>query len=398
MSFPRVVLKAGREKSLRYRHPWIFSGAIAKADAVDPGELVKVFGHDGTPLAVGYYNEHSQIRIRILSFASDTVIDSTFWRSKVRAACQNRERLIAQDTNAYRLVMSEADGLPGFVVDRFDNWLVMQCLTAGAERHRQHVLNALTAELSVDGVIDDSTDPIRKKEGLNARREMVYGDKPQPDKLVIKESGLCFATRPGSDQKTGFFFDQRDNRSLIRTLAKEHSFLDAFSYTGGFGVAAAMGGARTVTLLDRSEEALKLAAENFTLQASPVEPEFLLGNAFEILRELVHNKRTFSFINLDPPKFAANAAQLPKATRGYKDINLTAMRLLEPGGYLATYSCSGHMSSDLFQKVVFGAAIDAGRSFHVVANLRQAPCHPVHLNIPESFYLKGLLLKCTETP
>lgn len=398
MSLPRVVLKAGRDKSLRRRHPWIFSGGIDKEDHVKPGELVSICTPDKRPVAVGYFNEHSQIRVRILSFAPETEINEDFWQQRVREACLRRTHLIEQGTNGYRLIMSEADGLPGFVVDRFEDWLVMQCLTAGAERHRHYVLEALQRELNIEGIIDASTDPIRKKEGLSSRRDHAWGEIPEPEKIVVQENGLSFVTRPGRDQKTGFFFDQRSNRALIRSLAKDHTFLDAFSYSGGFGVAAAMGGATSVTLIDRSESALELAQENFALQPSPIEPEILCGNAFDLLRNLLEAGRRFSFINLDPPKFATTASQLPKATRGYKDINLTAMRLLEPGGYLATYSCSGHMPADLFQKVVFGAAIDAGRSFHIVRSLSQASCHPVHLNIPESFYLKGLLLKCTEPP
>ncbi len=391
-----LTLKTGRDKPVRNRHPWVFSGAIAHSSGqAAPGDLVTVVGENGRFLATAYYNPHSQIQARILSWDEDEAIDDAFWRGRIRRALAGRGALALEpDTTAYRLINAESDGLPGLIVDRYGDYLVMQCLTLGIDRRKELLARLLAEETGVAGIVERSDASARGKEGLTAVTGLLLGD-PPPNPLLIRENGLEFAVDLLGGQKTGFYLDQRVNRAAVCTAnhVAGKEILNVFAYTGGFAVYAAANGAGPITNIDSSLEALELAEKNVLRVGERPLDEYLLGDAFMILRDFRDNGRQFDMVILDPPKFAHSQRDLERAARGYKDLNWLALRLLRPGGLLATFSCSGLISADLFQKILFGAAVDAGREVQILQTLAQAPDHPVLLTFPESAYLKGLLCR-----
>ncbi len=386
-----VILKSGREKPVRNRHPWIFSGAIRRIEgAVEDGDLVRVVDGRGRYLATGYLNRNSQIVVRLLTWNPDETVDTSFWRQRLAQASEGRSRL-AQDpaTDAYRLVHAEADGLPGLVVDRYGDWLVVQCLTLGMARRRDEIVSILIDSAGpLRGIYARDDADVRRKEGLSLETGLLWGEKP-PDLLEIVEQGRRFMVDVRAGHKTGFYLDQRDNRQKASDYCAGAEVLNVFAYTGGFGVYAGRAEARSVVNVDTSVEALSLAEENLALNSCTPQ-EMLAGDAFLILRDYRDQGRGFDMVILDPPKFATSRAQVMDASRGYKDINLLALQLLRPGGYLVTFSCSGLVTADLFQKIVFGASVDAGRDVQILERLAQGPDHPVLLTFPESAYLKGL--------
>jgi 23S rRNA (cytosine1962-C5)-methyltransferase len=387
-----VVLKPGREKALLRRHPWIFSGAIAQViGEPDLGDTVEVCNHRGVSLAVGAYSPESQIRVRVWDWKPD-FDPASFFIDRISTAIEYRNALPVQSGNlARRLVHAESDGLPGLVVDQYGGTLVVQILSAGPERWRDIILDALVKTTGVEDIYERSDVDVRRLEGLPNRIGKLHGN--PPDQVVIEEEGLKFEVNIGSGHKTGFYLDQRANRLWVRALAKGKDVLDCFCYTGGFSVNAIMGGAETVTAVDASSEALVGLQKNWALNQLPVQPlTCVQADIFQQLRRYRDQARAFDLIVLDPPKFAPTIAQVKKAARGYKDINLLALKLLRPGGYLVTFSCSGGVDAALFQKIVADAALDAGVTVRIVANLAQSPDHPVALNFPEGAYLKGLVL------
>ncbi|MEB2288189.1 MAG: class I SAM-dependent rRNA methyltransferase [Anaerolineae bacterium] len=404
MAEPAVVIREERRKAVQRRHPWVFSGAV-KAVTGDPadGDLVVVRGERGDFLARGYWNSRSAICVRLLSWDEDQPIDEAFWRERLRraiAARQPQNRIAAQGTPAaYRLVNAENDGLPGLVVDRYDGWLVIQALTLGIET-RKLMLAALLEELvQPAGIYERSDVDVRAKEGLAPSTGLLAGDSP-PEHIEIDENGRRFLVDVRAGHKTGFYLDQRENREIVGDWlrwdehAAEHEVLNAFAYTGGFAVYALGGLARRVVNVDTSAEALRLARRNIALNGYALDDEdFVEGDVFSVLRYWRGQGRQFDMIILDPPKFAHSARQVESAARGYKDINLLAFQLLREGGVLATFSCSGAISSDLFQKIVFAAAVDARCDAQIVRWLAQASDHPVALTFPEGAYLKGLLCR-----
>lgn len=391
---PIVTLKRGREKPVRQRHPWIFSGAIATSPAVEPGTIVDVRDAQGAFLARGYFNPASQIRVRLLTWNEAEPVDRVFWRRRLAASVARRAGLAAgAATTACRLVNAEADLLPGLIVDRYNDWLVVQALTVGIDTRLDELAALLDELLAPRGIFERSDEAVRELEGLPLRVGPLAGEPPPADGIEIRENGLRFFVDVVAGHKTGFYLDQRENRARVGERAAARRVLDCFSYTGGFSVNAAAAGAASVVSVDSSEPALQLARHNLALNGLADRPNdtLLAGNVFEVLRNLRAEGRRFDLIVLDPPKFAHSAGQVEVACRGYKDINLLAFQLLEVGGYLATFSCSGLVSTDLFQKVVFGAALDAGAEAQILSHLGQAPDHPVLLSFPESAYLKGLL-------
>jgi 23S rRNA (cytosine1962-C5)-methyltransferase len=391
---PTVYLLPGKDKPVRQRHPWIFSGAIHRLEGqVAPGDVVEVADESGHWLARGYYNAHSQIQVRILTWEQGEVIDAAFWRLRLAAAAAARSELLAAgDTTACRLVYAESDGLPGLVVDRYAGWLSVQFLTAGVEVRRALLLDLLMELFAPAGIVDRSDVSVRRQEGLPLRSELARGA-PPPAELTILENGHHFPVDLLGGQKTGFYLDQRDNRRIVGAHAARRRVLNGFSFTGAFAVYALAGGAQHVTNVDTSYDALERGEA--ALRANGFDPdrqaESIAGDVFEVLRAFRDEGRTFDLIVLDPPKFASRKQDLPGATRGYKDINLLAFSLLAPGGLLATFSCSGLVTPDLFQKVLFSAALDAGRDAQIIAYLSQGADHPILLTFPESQYLKGLL-------
>jgi 23S rRNA (cytosine1962-C5)-methyltransferase len=391
--YPTLKLKAGREKSMLRRHPWIFSGAVASLEgSAAPGETVRVVDNRGNFLALGAYSPHSQIRVRVWAWDPETIIDEAFFLARLDRAVGLRQIMLpALKTNSLRLVHAESDGLPGLIVDRYDRGLVVQFLASGPEYWRDTLTGLLRQWSAVDWIYERSDAEVRQLEGLPDRTGSLFGAAPQ--RLVIEESGLKFWVDLAGGHKTGFYLDQLANRARVRELADGRDVLDCFAYTGGFSVSALQGGARSVLAVEASAEALALGRENVALNELPPESiDWQPGDVFQVLRQLRDQARSFDLIVLDPPKFAPTAAQVQRAARGYKDINLLAFKLLRPGGLLATFSCSGGIDADLFQKIVAGAALDAGVDARIVEHLSQGPDHPVALNFPEGAYLKGLIV------
>jgi 23S rRNA (cytosine1962-C5)-methyltransferase len=387
-------LRAGRDKSVKRRHPWIFSGAIERVDGEPAnGETVLVKSSAGQPLAVAAWSPQSQIRARAWSFDAGVRIEKDFFAQAIGKAIQLRASLPAfHHCNALRLVHGESDGLPGLIVDRYADVLVAQFLSAGAEFWREAILDALAAETGCEAIYERSDAEVRVLEGLEPKTGFARGNR-EAKRCPIVEHGLNFRVDVEAGQKTGFFLDQRDNRQRIRALAEGREVLDAFCYTGGFSIAALAGGARQVTAVESSAEALEVAKEN--LQANSFDDSriaFEKADVFAYQRLLRDRGSRFDLVILDPPKFAPTAAQVKNAARAYKDINLMALKLLKPGGLLATFSCSGGVSAELFQSIVAGAAADAGVDAKIIERFGAGADHPVALSFPEGDYLKGLLV------
>jgi 23S rRNA (cytosine1962-C5)-methyltransferase len=388
-----IHLKPGREKSVIQGHPWIFSGALARVDGQpQPGETVSVQSSDGAFLAWAAYSPQSAIRARVWSDGEDEEVGPALFRRRFAAALRLRETAIPEnETTAMRLVHGESDGLPGLVVDRYSDSLVMQVLSAGAEFWRETFADLLVELTGVRNIYERSDVDVRDLEGLSPRMGSLRGDAPVGP-VVIEENGLKFYVDLHGGQKTGFYIDQRRNRQRLRAYAAGREVLNCFCYTGGFTAYALAGGAQRVLSIDSSAEALEMARNNLELNGLPQEgAEWLDADVFVALRKLRDQGRSFDLIVLDPPKFAPTAAQVERAARGYKDINLLAFKLLRPGGVLFTFSCSGGISADLFQKIVAGAAQDAHVDALILEHLSQGPDHPVALRFPEGTYLKGLV-------
>ncbi len=390
-----LTLYPNREFSVLRRHPWIFSGAVASVDGSPAsGETVRVLSADGAVLGAGAYSPTSQIRVRMWSFDPKTVVDAEFIGDRVARVVGSRALFVADGaTNAFRLVNSEADGMPGLIADRYGDWIVCQFTSAGAERWKTEIVAALQRFSPCRGVYERSDVDVRGHEGLEPATGVLAGE-PPPERIEIVENGCRYMVDVREGHKTGFYLDQRDNRELVKHYANGCDVLNAFSYTGGFGIAAVAAGAASVTHVDLSASALELAKANTALNTCHVEDSaFIQGNVFEVLRKFRDESRSFDLVILDPPKFAESKGSLMKAARGYKDINLLGIKLLRPGGVLATFSCSGLMTPELFHKVVSDAAVDAKRDIQVISRMQQATDHPEGLCFPEGLYLKGLLCR-----
>lgn len=388
----RAYLKTDREQPVLRGHPWIFSGAIGRSEGGEGPGIADVFDSKGNWLARGLYNPKSQIRVRILTWRKEE-ITADFFARRFRHACSFRQHHLSSVTSAYRIVNGEGDFLPGLIVDRYGGFLVCQFHSAAAVLLKSAILEALSALEGVEGIFERSEGRIGDEEGLAPSIGVLYGQAPPPT-IEIRENGCKFLVDVRHGQKTGFFLDQRDNRELLATLAREASVLNVFAYTGAFSVFALTGGAREVLSLDSSQAALELAERNLELNGfGDNRAELLKGDAFAYLKEV---GTKFDLIVLDPPSLAHKRSDVEPASGGYKFLNLHALRRLNPGGLLLTFSCSQHISLDLFQKIIFGAAVDAGRRVAVVKRLGQPIDHPVSLHHPEGEYLKGLALRALD--
>ncbi len=387
-------LKAGKEKPLLRRHPWVFASAVAGVTGLPmAGETVKIVDAGGRFIAWAAYNPHSKICARVWSWEENQVIGPDFFQKRLLESIRLRQTWTAHsETTAIRLVHAESDGLPGLIVDRYGEVLVIQVLSAGIEQWRGEIISQLIEIMGADCIYERSDVDVRALEGLPECCGLIYGTLNSP-KIKISEAGLSYWVDLENGHKTGFYLDQRDNRIKVRQLAQGRDVLDCFCYTGGFTLNALAGGATSVVSIDSSEVALQLGRENLALNQLPPQVEWLEGDVFQILRKFRDSDRKFDLIVLDPPKFAPTIAQVDRAARGYKDINLLAFKLLRPGGILVTFSCSGGVNLALFQQIVAGAALDAGVDAHLMEWLHQAPDHPVSLNFPEGEYLKGLILQ-----
>jgi 23S rRNA (cytosine1962-C5)-methyltransferase len=391
-----VILKPGREKSLLRRHPWIFSGAIQQADQdIASGSTVNLLSSNGQFLARASYSPHSQIRARVWTFENEAV-DKEFLRKRIQDAIAARSPFLLGEgvgvrSNAYRLIYAESDYIPGLIVDRYGDILVLQSLTSGSEYWKETFADLLIEETGLSTIYERSDADVRELEGLQPKVGILRGTITDSH-VTILEHNLKFNVNLQSGHKTGSYLDQRANRLRVRELAKDKDVLDCFCYTGGFTVNALSGGAKFVLSVDSSGDALELCKQNVALNDFPVTHySSLEGDVFQVLRRFRDENRSFDMIILDPPKFAPTAAHADKATRAYKDINLLAFKLLRSNGILVTFSCSGGVDAALFQKIVAGAALDAGVEAQIVEHLSQGSDHPVSLHFPEGAYLKGLI-------
>jgi len=398
---PQLVLKPGKERSLARRHPWIYATAIAQVIGTPgAGDLVAVLAADGRWLAWAAYAPESAIRARCWSYSETDRIDRNWLAARVRDAVARRARL-AEQTSAMRLVYGEADLLPGLIVDRYGDQLVVQMQAPGVQAQREPLLDALCEATGCRDVFDRSDSALRAREAMTPQSGVLRGQEPA-ERIRIHEHGLAYWVDVRRGHKTGFYIDQRDNRRLAFELAREllatarraPRALNAFCYTGAFSVALARGGARHVLSVDSSADALAMARSHVELNAlDPASFQWQCADVFEQLRACRDASERFDLIVLDPPKFAASHHHVDRAARAYKDINLNALRLLEAGGLLMTFSCSGAIDVDLFQKIVAGAVIDAGVECVMRARLGASADHPMLMTHPEGEYLKGLLLQ-----
>ena len=394
----KIIVKKGRDKSLRRRHPWLFSGAIERIDGrPERGETVDVVSADRVFLGRGAYSSRSQIRVRIWTFDEEQEVSAPFFLTRIAAAVQLRKALgLLCERGACRLVNGESDGLPGVIVDRYAEHVVCQFLSTGAERWREEILDSISEVMPSRSIYERSDVEVRSKEGLEPRKGLLRGDEP-PERIVVEEGSCRFEVDIRRGHKTGFYLDQRENRAMAPDFASGAEVLNCFAYTGAFGIMAQKGGPSHVTHVESSPELLEMARANTRLNGLPTERvDYREGNVFQVLREYREEGRRFDLVILDPPRFVESMKNLEAGSRGYKDINLLAFKILRPGGYLFTFSCSGLMVPELFQKIVADAALDAGREAKILRRMFQSVDHPTTLPFPEGGYLKGLLCRVND--
>lgn len=389
----QIILNPGREKSVLLRHPWIFSGAVQSVKGNPAsGETVDVVSSKGDWLCRAAYSPTSQIRARVWTWSQDEEVNEEFFSCRIKKAIEFRQQLgLFKKSDAIRLIHGESDGLPGLVADIYGSVAVIQALSAGIDPWKMDIARIIKEQTGALCVVERSDVEVRKLEGLEEQTGVLLGNEPAGE-ITINEGGLRFGVDVLHGQKTGFYLDQRENRILAGSLSHGRKVLNCFSYTGGFTVHALAGGADEVLSIDSSAEALSTARRNMELNDLPANrAAWMEADVFQALRNLRDRAETFDMIILDPPKFAPTAAHAAKAARAYKDINLLAFKMLRPGGLLFTFSCSGGVTADLFQKIVAGAAQDANVNARVSHWMTQAADHPVALNFPEGHYLKGLV-------
>lgn len=393
----QLILMPGKERAaFKYRHPWLFAGSVGRLEGrARPGDTVEVLADNLRPLGRAAYSPQSQIRARFWTFDPDESIDDAFFKRRIAQAVARRQALPElKGQQGLRLIHAESDGLPGIVADQYGDTVVVQLTSAGADKWRKAIVNGLVLATGCARIYERSDSEVRALEGLEPTVGWLHGE-PSDEGLAIDENGVKLAVDVVGGHKTGFYLDQRDNRAWLRSVAADKDILNCFCYTGGFSLQALAGGARSVLSIDSSGPALVQARANLVLNPQlPAErAEWLEADVFAALREFRRDGRTFDLIVLDPPKFAPSAAHADRAARAYKDINILGFKLLRPGGLLMTYSCSGGIGLELFQKIVAGAAHDAGREARIVRRLSGTADHPVALNFPEGEYLKGLLVQ-----
>ena len=389
-NYPEITLKKGREEVLRRGHPWVFSRAVEKiAGGPAAGDVVLCRDYEGEPLALGFFNPRTDIIFRVLTRRCADVIDANFWRGRVEEARFLRRKIINAQTDAYRLINAEGDGFPGLIADIYSSTVVVSVTTAGMEKQKNIIVGALVETLKPKNIYEKSEGRSRQFEGLEERKRFIYGDE-NPAAITIKENGKIFEIDFVGGQKTGFFLDQRVNRERLGALSGGADVLNCFSYSGAFSVYCAVAGAKRVVSVDVSKSACAQALKNFKLNGINSDDHPVLEtDAFDYLRNAAES---FDLIILDPPAFAKNKTDVAHAVRGYKEINMQAIRRLSKGGFLATFSCSHYVEEDLFYKIVLGAARDVGAELQIMERFGPGPDHPVLLGHPEGSYFKGLLL------
>ncbi|RYG07734.1 MAG: class I SAM-dependent rRNA methyltransferase [Chitinophagaceae bacterium] len=390
-----IKLKKGKEKAVLQRHPWVFSGAVDKIKGkADNGDVVKVTDASGDFLAYGYFNDQSRVAIRLIEWKEDREIDELWYEEKINQAVAARAELLkAKDTNTVRLIFSEADFLPGLIVDKYADFLSVQILSTGIEKAKDIIIDKLCKAVQPKGIFDRSDATARTHEGITAENGLLWGEAPA-EFIAVKENGITYHINIAEGQKSGFYCDQRDNRLLLAAYAKGKSVLDCFSYSGGFSLNALQNGASEVTSVDSSALAIETLKQNIELNKFVKHKHTALqSDVNKQLRAFKEEGKKFDIVVLDPPKYAPSRSALDRAARAYKDLNRLGMLLLEPGGLLATFSCSGAVDIETFKQIIAWAALDAGREVQIIKQFSQPEDHPVRISFPEGEYLKGLLLR-----
>lgn len=390
-----VKLKKGKEKAVRQMHPWVFSGAIDQIKGnPENGDIIMVNDSNNAFLAYGFFNDKSRVAVRLLEWNQETEIDESWWRKKIKTAVKHRDNLNSKGTNTYRLIFSEADFLPGLIVDRYADFLSVQILTSGIERIKGVILDELQQLLKPKGIFDKSDASARAHEGMDASSGGILMGSEPPEFVKVKENGVLYQVNIAEGQKSGFYCDQRDNRKWVAEYAKGKRVLDCFSYSGGFSLNAISKGAKEVISVDSSALALETLKRNIESNNFTETPHRLIqSDVNKQLRVFRDENEKFDVIILDPPKYAPSRSALTKASRAYKDLNRMAMLLLNEGGILATYSCSGAVDMSMFKQIIAWAALDAGKEVQFIQQFSQAADHPVRSSFPEGEYLKGLLCR-----
>lgn len=390
-----IKLKKGKEKAVLQRHPWVFSGALEKIKGTPAnGDVVKVCSANNDFLAYGYYNDQSRVAVRLLEWDENETINEAWYEQRIKKAIDSRSHLLkSKDTNAYRLIFSEADFLPGLIVDQYADFLSVQILSTGIEKIKPILIDILVKLLQPKGIFDRSDATARTHEGITAENGLLWGETPAAF-IAVKENGITYHINIAEGQKSGFYCDQRDNRQLLATYAKGKSVLDCFSYSGGFSLNAFKQGAKEVTSVDSSALAIETLKQNIELnQFSAKDHVAIQSDVNKQLRAFKEEGKKFDIVVLDPPKYAPSRSALDRAARAYKDLNRLGLLLLESGGLLATFSCSGAVDIETFKQIIAWAALDAGKEVQVIRQFSQPEDHPVRLSFPEGEYLKGLLVR-----
>jgi 23S rRNA (cytosine1962-C5)-methyltransferase len=389
-----ITINKGKEKAILQRHPWVFSGALKQIKGKpENGELVKVTAYDDGFLAYGYYNDASRVAVRLLSWEEENVPDENWWRTRLQAAVAARATILNDDTNTCRLVFSESDYLPGLIVDKYGDYLSVQMLTSGVEKLKPVILDELQKLTGTKGIFDKSDAKARAHDGLAATEGLLWGELP-PEFIEVKENSIKYHINIIEGQKSGFYCDQRLNRNILASYAKGKRVLDCFSYSGGFSLNALAKGASTVVAVDSSALAIETLTKNILLNGfDPSKSESIQSDVNKQLRVFKEQGEKFDIVVLDPPKYAPSRSALDRAARAYKDLNRLGMHVLEKGGLLATFSCSGAVDMETFKQIIAWAALDAGKEVQIICQFGQPEDHPIRISFPEGEYLKGLLCR-----
>jgi len=389
-----IILKRGKEKAAIQRHPWVFSGALEKVKGKpEDGDVVKVFAFDGEFLAYGYFNGNSRVAVRLLEWDEDQVIDQSWYRNRLNQAIAARASILNEQTNTCRLVFSEADFLPGLIVDKYADFLSLQILSSGIEKVKTDLVEMLRIALNPKGIFDKSDATARGHEGLPIENGLLWGENP-PEFLEVKENGIIYHINIAEGQKSGFYCDQRDNRKILASYTRDKKVLDCFSYSGGFSLNSLANGAKSVSSVDSSALAIDTLKQNLELNKFDTDKVTTIqSDVNKQLRAFAAAGESFDIIVLDPPKYAPSRSALDRAARAYKDLNRLGMLLLEKGGLLATFSCSGAVDIETFKQIIAWAALDAGKEVQIIKQFCQPEDHPVRISFSEGEYLKGLLLR-----
>lgn len=389
-----IILKKGKEKAVLQRHPWVFSGALEKIEGKpENGDLVKVLEHDKTFLAYGYFNDASRVAIRLLSWEEENIPDENWWRKRVQDAVAARKTLLDKNTNACRLIFSESDYLPGLIADQYGDYLSLQVSTSGIEKVKPILLDELQKLTDAKGIFDKSDLTARAHDGLAPSDGLLWGTLP-PDFVEVKENGIKYHINIVDGQKSGFYCDQRLNRKIVAGFSKDKKVLDCFSYSGGFTLNALAEDAKSVTAVDSSALAVETLHKNVVLNGFDADKVTAIqSDVNKQLRLFKEQGDKFDIVILDPPKYAPSRSALDRAARAYKDLNRLGMQILEKGGLLATFSCSGAVDIDTFKQIIAWAALDAGKEVQIIHQFNQPEDHPIRISFPEGEYLKGLLCR-----